>query len=194
MKPIEAPDAEITAAIAAMAQSFDEFTADHFEDENALTLEMDVRHPTRSLVLPKRVRTVTSVVTVDSEAAETIEDATTYRVRSSLDAAGAVSVGLLDSVEIIPGQRLSTGDIWPVGPRTVKVTGDFSWLVTPDRVKRAVALMVYDHFKPEAGKLRRAERLSTPDMTVLFADTEPTGIPEVDGIIEEFTRKKAVVV
>ena len=62
--------------------------------------------------------------------------------------------------------------------------------MTPEQVKRAVALMVYDAIKPNTDVLRRADRWFTPEAQFTMTKTQPTGMEEVDGIISQFTRNR----
>lgn len=185
----QAPDADLTAAIASISAQFDGWCDDHFEATAATEFTLDVREHSRRLYLPKRVRSVTQVETIDEDGVATVEAATAYRVHSSLNAAGSEETGKLDWLEIIPGERLSTDTGgWPIGTGTVQVTGNWDYLVTPDRVKRAIALLVWNHFAPRGDSLHRAQRWQTEQASYDASLTTPTGLPEVDAIIEDLRR------
>jgi hypothetical protein len=108
----------------------------------------------------------------------------------------------LDMISVIPGKYLTgsgwwddwlyTGiwQNWPIGTNTIQLTGTFSWETTPEQVKRAVTLMVYDAIKPQGDPLHRAAQWSTSNFQIVRANTNPTGIPEVDNIIDQFTRNR----
>lgn len=189
----EAETGELTAAIAAMSSLIDYETYDHYEAETAATLTLDVTGYPTQLYLPKRVRTVTSVKTVAADGAETTEVVGTYRVHSSLNAAGTdmQDGGMLDWIEVLTG--FSTGRYFPQGTGTVKVTGNFSWTAVPELIKRAVAVLVYDHFKPAGDQLRTAQQWTSAEVAVNRSLTTPTGLPEVDRIIEQYNRGAALV-
>jgi hypothetical protein len=129
----------------------------------------------------------------------TVTPTTTYRLRSSLDAAGAVMVSKIDYLDIVSWSNgLSGPDIfdpwrWPRGTQAVQVTGNFGWTVTPYAAKRAVALMVYDRLKPIRADFRMAERVTTADSTQTRGTTFPSGIPEADDIIYDLRRTTPTV-
>lgn len=184
----EAPDADLSAAIAALSEQADELTNDHFEPTAGKVVDLDVEETTTRLFLPTRARAVTKVETRDEDGNLTVEAATEYRLHSSLDSAGTLAIGDHDWLEIIPGRSLSTGSTWPIGPQSVRVTYDADWAAVPERIKRLVSLMVYDHFRPLAPGIRAAETWNTNDAVYRRAVSEPLGIPEADQIIAEFLR------
>jgi hypothetical protein len=173
----------------------DRWTEDHFEPENALEVIMDGNIDGPRLYLPKRVRAVTTVKTVDGDGAETTETATNYRIHSSLNAAGTDfhAENTLDWLEVTPGQILSTGGSWPIGPNAVKITGNWSWAAVPDRIKRAVAILVYDRFRAKGDSLMRAERWATDQASYDLSNSKPSGLPEVDEIVEAYRRKELIL-
>lgn len=185
----QAPTPDLTAAIAALSAQFDSWCDDHFEATASTEFTVDVRDNSRNLYLPRRVRSVTQVETIDVDGVATVEPATSYRVHSSLNAAGSEEIGKLDWIELLPGERLNTQTGgWPWGTGTVQVTGNWDYLVTPDRVKRAVALLVWNHFAPRGDSLHRAQRWQTEQASYDASLTTPSGLPEVDAIIEDLRR------
>lgn len=191
----EAADAQLTAAIERLSQRIDLYTRDHFDPEVAQTINLDVRGVSRRLLVPKRVRSVTAVKLVDLDGGETAQDATDYRVLSSLDDTGTAMLTQrkYDSLEVVLGQTLSDGyETWPQGAGTVKVTGDFSWAGCPGDIQRALALMVFDHFKPINNNLRRAQRWGNGEMFYVAGETAPTGMPEVDEILNAYRRAEPI--
>lgn len=199
----EAPDTDLTDAIARISEQIDTFTGDHFESTTALTMDLTVpgydetgsRGPTR-LHLPKRVRTLTAVSTRDEDGTLTVETATNYRLHSSLNAGGTdfnEDADPYDWIEVVPGKDLSTGDgVWPAGPQAVRVTGNWDWTAVPTDIKKAVAMLAYDHFKPETDNLRRATEWQTNNAAYSASSSTPTGIPPVDETIARYTRPEPV--
>lgn len=192
----DASDANLTSSIARFSQRFDDYTNDHFEAEVvALSLSGDNEC---DLDLPKRCTAITSITITDQAGTATAQASTAYRLVSSLYASGSkrLEPDREDYVELVYGAGGLTGYpishynpyTWPTDANCIAVTGSFGWNTTPGDVKRAVALMVWDHFKGQRGDLRRAARYQTADVTVEVADTTPTGIPEVDQIIADYKR------
>lgn len=190
----EASDDNLTAAIIRFSQRFDDFTNDHFESAG-LTLELDGEGEGR-IYLPRRTTAVATVNIRDETGTLTTQDTTSYRLHSSL-VAGTTRSGDWDWLDAVPfgvgfaGVPVTNSNVWcwPGGPQTVQVTGAFGWTVTPGDVKRAVALMVFDHFKPIRNDLRRTQSFTTDSAAINLAITKPTGIPECDDIIEEYRRE-----
>lgn len=188
----EANATVLQAAIDAQAQSFEEKTNDTFVTTGSTTITIDGT-ASRKLILPKRCTAVTVVKTVDYAGTETTQAAGTYRLHSSLDAAGAERVGSYDFIEILPESAGFVNTRHPYkydqGVATVKVTGVFGWTTTPRNAKRAVALMVWDQVKPRRADLHKVARIDGQSESIVFTDTEPTGIVEADRIIAEFYRE-----
>ncbi len=197
----EASDARLTAAIAAISERLDRLTNDHFETQTGVTLEVDVTDHTGRLALPRRTTAVTTVKTRDELGVLTTQASTTYRFRSSLDAAGATRIGESDYLDIIPegvGLTLTPWAwSWPYGTQTVQVLGTFGWTVTPRDIKRAVAVLAFDHFKEQRGDLGRAVRYTTGEIAVerSVPDADhPTGLLEVDAIVTDYHRYAGAMV
>jgi hypothetical protein len=197
----EASDASLTSGIARLSQRIDNYTFDHFESVTDI-LKLDVDYPTDTLNLPRRTTSVSNVQTQDMVAGLTTQSGSSYRFRSSLNAAGddyRESVSSIDNLRIVP---LGTGLIgsyygawiWPLGPQTVWVSGNFGWITTPYEIKQALALMVFYHFKPIRQDLRLAETVSVADSTIRFGQTSPSGIPEVDDILVQYRRDQSAFV
>jgi hypothetical protein len=186
----EATDTQVTAAIARQSQHFDDLVNDHFETET-VTLELDGDGTSR-LLLPKRCTAVSTVKTRDYAGTLTTQASTQYRLHSSLYSTGSKRLGDMDWLDTVPlsgGLSLVVGDIyaWPEGPQTVQVVGSFGWTTTPADVKRAVALLVWDHFKPDDEHIRRASQWGTQQATFVRSDGA-TGLPEVDKIVDDYKR------
>ncbi len=189
----EIGDPDLDAAIAwACDEIIDLYCNDHFEPEpqtGTIVLDLDGRGST-ILSIPKRIRSITLVEVRSAEGTLTTVAAGSYRVDKSLDAEGDKDIpGARDRITIIPEKTLPDGTgVWPRGPQTIRVTGSFSWAVTPGSIKKAVAMLVYDTVKPQRQDLEKARRYSTDDTLFELALTEPTGIPFVDRTIAKFKR------
>lgn len=209
--PLTMDDADnnsLSDAITAMSEAFDLYTFDHFSPEpgdgppeTTITLDLPGSGGP-NLYVPKRIRSITDVSLRDRDGVLTSQDVSVYRVTQSIIGGGRQEADL-DMVSVIPGKFLASsgwwGDesypgnyvAWPLGINTVQLTGQFSWLTTPEPVKRAVSLMVYDAIKPNSmNLLGRASQWSTPAGNFLAAAQNPTGLTEVDGIIAQFTRDR----
>jgi hypothetical protein len=185
----EAPDAVLAASIASLSQRIDDLTNDHFESETS-TYDLDVSDYSSRLYLPRRCRAVTSINIRDAAGALTLQPATAYRLSSSLSSSGDYAQSDVDYVDLLT--ELTTGLwYWPLGTRSVQVAGTFSWGVTPPDIKRAVARLVYEHFKEQRPDVDRAETITNAGVTLRFLETDaehPTGIREVDEIIHRYYR------
>lgn len=198
----EAPDAALATAIARFSQRIDDWTNDHYESQAGVVLTLDVDYPSDKVYLPRRTTAVSQVQTQDALGGLTVQGASGYRLRSSLDGAGAnlrEPGSSVDYLQIIPlGSGLVStyygAWIWPLGPQTVYVTGTYGWTVTPGDIKRALALLVFYHFKPIRADLRMAETVSVADSTIRFGATFPSGIPECDDILFDYKRDQRVFV
>lgn len=182
------PDARLTGLIQAESDRIDEYCSDRFEPESSAFL-VDGWGGTK-LWSPKRIRTVTQVELQDENGTFTAQAAGTYRVTASL-ATGKRSIEDLDYIAVVPGRYLSDGKIeWPVGSQIVRLSGTFSWAATPDEIKRAVSLMVWDIAIKTNPDLRRASRQDIDGDQLEASTSKPTGIPEADEIIARFKRTR----
>jgi hypothetical protein len=190
----DASDANITSAIARFSQRFDDYTNDHFEAE-AITLTL-TGDGTPRLLLPKRCTAITAIALTDTAGNSTTQTSTVYRLHSSLYSSGSKRLYELDYVELIYGAGGLVGYpfdhwnmyTWPCDTNSISVTGSFGWNTTPGDVKRAVALMVYDHFKPMDASLHRTQSFTTEKAAINLSASQPTGIPECDDIIAAYKR------
>jgi hypothetical protein len=201
--PDTVSDAALITAIARMSMRIDDWTNDHFEPQAGIET-LDVPYESIFLYLPRRTTAVSQVQTQDPTGLLTTQAATSYRLLSSLDATGSnlrEAQSSTDKLTIVPppGNGLvvtlsTTPWVWPVGPATILVTGTFGWTVTPGDIKRALALIVYFHFKPLNNTLRMAETVNVADAAIRFGATVPSGIPEADDIIFDYKRDLAIYV
>jgi len=191
----EASDANLASAITRFSQRFDNYTNDHFESE-AVVLTLQGDGTSRRLVLPKRCTAISAISITDTNGTVTAQTSSVYRLHSSLYSSGSkrLSKDDFDYVELIVGNGGLTGYpsdhwnmyAWPADAGSVSVNGTFGWTTTPGDVKRAVALMVFDHFKPIRNDLRRTQSFTTADSAVNLSASDPTGIPEADDIITDY--------
>lgn len=186
----EISDADLTLVIAAVSQRIDDWTQDHFESETTVTEYIDGWNTSR-LYPRRRIQSITSVAvqTVGGTTYTTLA-ATDYEVVSSISGS-AVRIDGSDYIAVAYGRTVpgSGSGAWPHGPNAAKVIGTFSWPATPENIKKAVALLVYDEVKPQADILRRGTRLNEPDMSYdLGGTTSPSGIRPVDLLISQYMR------
>lgn len=193
----------LTAAIARLTQRLNDYTNDVFESES-LTLELD-GDGTPRLMLPKRCTSVTTVKLRDEDGTlGSAQTSTVYRLHSSLYSTGSKRLGEFDWIDLVPlGAGLANGlegpYAWPCGPQTVQVAGTFGWTTTPGDIKRALAYMVYDHFKPSRPDVRAAESVTNNNVIVRYAAADPingiwTGMQECDSIINQYRRESGLSV
>ena len=191
-------DAKITAAIARMVDRFQDWTNDTFVQVVAGTLDVDA-FGSSILRLPQRFTAVTSVTfRLQDGSFSAAQSATSYRLHSSLNAAGTDEVGNFDWLESVPygtgfSSFVGSGGpyLWPWGTQAVRVTGTYGWTTPPADAKRAVAMLVWDHFKPQRSDLGRAQSYSTAEVAISLSavdDAHPSGIRDVDAIIQRLKR------
>jgi hypothetical protein len=151
---------------------------------------------TPRLSVTKRIRSVLAVYLRDWGGAWTLQPATTYEVTSSVGGTTWPTVDVLrgqDCIDIIYGQPLTSTwayYYWPTDRGRVKVLGSFGWPETPPEIQRAVALLVWDHFKPRQDILRQADRFSTSELSVDLSG----GLPAANDIMVRMTRRPAALV
>jgi len=190
----EASTSALTAAIAAQSAQFDAWTNDHYDSET-LTLDLTGSGSER-LILPKRCTDATTVSIIDDIGTVTAQASTIYRLHSSLESGARRSESRFDYLSIIQTSAGLTGlpvgwnNVWrwPAQPGSVRVLGTFGWTTCPARVKRAVAILVYDQCKPFRADLRRARQWQDEKATMDVSQSEPSGLPEVDAIVTDYRR------
>lgn len=205
----EAEDSLLTAAIARLTSRLQRWCNDTFESVGPGTVEVDGRGGSR-LYLPQRFTAVTAVKTRDETGTLSASlTASGYRLHSSLNTAGSDRINqdaILDWIDLLyGGTGLSVVGIggssycWPNTPGSVQVTGTYGWTVTPPEIKRALALLVFDHFKRKLSDLRVADSIQVAGTIVRYAQPDPglgiySGIAEVDEVLRDFTRRQTVAV
>lgn len=181
-----------------MTRRIYDLTGDEFESTTQ-TLELNVFVQSDLLLLPKRCTSITTVKTRFWDGTLTTQLTSVYRLRSSLDATGSIRQDNYDCIAIIPysgglsavlpgpGGTYSVYQ-WPYGVQTVQVTGAFGWLVTPFDIKRALANLVWDHYKQQRGDLGRARQANINGQQLTFVPDTPgeTGIVEVDQVLRDY--------
>lgn len=196
----EIDDTTLASVIAAISARVDSWCNDHFATLTSTTYELDGSGGAR-LFLPSRCTAVTTVSVRGTDGGLTVQDASAYRLHSSLNSTGSSRVGEYDWLDVVPTHAISpasswdyvgTWDVglyglWPTGPQTVRVTGTFGWTVTPPEIKRLVALLAWDRVKGKADVLRTASGFGIGGANVTTS-TGATGYPEADSIISDFRR------
>lgn len=192
----EAPDADLTLAIARMSERVDSLTDDHFEPTSSQVLNLTGEN-TFGLQMPKRIRSITLVEVKQYGGTYLTQGSTLYVVTKSVGGATWDTVDTVhgeDRLDIEYGSWLTNGlNVWPCVHNGIRVTGTFDWPECPPAIQRAVALMVWDQFKPMSDIVRRADRYTTPDLS-MSPGLPPTGIEEANRIVAEFSRKSGVMV
>ena len=204
----QADDATLTASIARLTTRISRWCSDTFETATG-TVEVDGAGSYR-LMLPQRFTAVSAVKIRDAYGTlGTAATVTAYRLHSSLNAAGTERVGgtaMLDWLEVVSGGvglpvSYPYSDLyrWPYGSQTVQVTGTYGWTVAPPEIKRALALVVWDHVTRQRGDLRSAESMQAGGTLVRFTQPDPSlgiysGIAEADEIIRDYSRKMTTAV
>jgi len=187
----EAEAGALDDAILRFEARLEDHTNDRFEPED-LTLEI-AGDGTSTLDLPYRTQAVTMVEFVDPVGDAHLQPAESWRLKTSLYASGTQRAGELDWImAVVGGVGFTTSPVYLFPPAAdgylVMVTGTFGWAAPPSDMRRALALMVHDHFKPQRADLRRAQSWRVEDAAFDASVTTPTGIPEADEIIATYRR------
>lgn len=187
----EASDTMLEGAIRRAMDLIEDTTGDTFlTEEETLTVSGD---GTSILRLSKRIGSIDEVAISLADGTQAIVSEDDYVVHASLDEEGTRRTSDIDYLATGFGRILYSGrTTWPDGFKNVSVTGVFGWAEVPEAIKRACALIVYDLLKPRNNDLlRRAESYQTDDAAFTVSRTQPTGMPEVDSILEEYLYKGA---
>lgn len=200
----EASDNLIESCAKRAKELIDRYTGDEFEPtEETLILSGE---GTSILRVPRRIRTISSVSILRGDGSWSEVDEADYVVSASLDEEGTIRTADLDYIAVAYGRTLDPlsgpyapnewsdsrlnpvfGTAFPRGFQNISIDGEFGWNETPEGIKRASALLVYDLLKPKNNDLlRRADSYQTDDASFTIAKTEPTGLPEVDAILVEY--------
>jgi hypothetical protein len=188
----DASDADLSSTIARMSRRVDDATNDRFESFSA-TYELDGGGRPR-LVLPQRCTAVATVKTRDNLGNLTTQPTTVWRLVSSLTETATRPISSVDYLAVIPGNQLSGLNswdwtyCWPQGPQTVQVVGSFGWTTTPTDIKRATALLVWDHVKALDPARRSATTWATIDTNYVTTEGGPSWLREANDILGSYRR------
>lgn len=205
----EAGDDVLGQMIVDASELLDRLTGDHFLPTSGTII---VDGPTvdgfnrrgRLLMLPRRVRSVTSVSSVASDGT-TLEayDADAYRVHSSLtdpattdtptyfgakgyDGVEFLSPRSSDSVTFPSGYYF--GGAFPSYSRAVAIAGTFDWAATPEPIKQATAWLVMNWTRSRQTPPRTQSMNSGRVQFQINQDATETGIEEVDRVVRQYRR------
>lgn len=195
----EANDTDLAATIDRMTTRLQELTGDDFIAATE-TLKLSPISSSPKLFLPKRASAITQVATRDDLGTLTVQLTTAYRASLSLNSGGTdfASPRVEDHLYVLPRGTGITGTlygpwVWPCGVQVVEVTGTFGWTTPPGDILRALAGLVWNHYKPQRLDLGMVTRITAEGET-LEVDTEgATGLVEVDSILRRFDRFPKVV-
>lgn len=170
-------DAYIDLIIAQMSAQVELDLGDDFEPpspDNDETLLVD-GYGRERLNIQRRVRSLTTVETLNAANQFISQAPTTWSLRKSLNAAGtAMKIGpdgkglRRDFLDALPGL---TTTCWPYGAETVRLTGKFGWAAVPSDIKRLVALKVYDAVKARSDPLTSITQRTTVDSVVIYGES-----------------------
>jgi len=183
----EITDALLTQTIAWVATQLELDLADRFDPptpDNDETIDVDGSLTSR-VYLPRRIRSLTSLQTKNTSGTLASVASSTYRVHSSLNAAGTDFA--------FDGHRGSDyidafGWTFPIEAGSLRLVGKFGWAVVPDDIKRLVALDVYDIVKGSSDPTSRLIQKNTADATYTYGPSR-----EAEEIRARYSRRKAWV-
>ena len=162
----DASDAELDLLIAQVAGQFELELDDDFDPpspDNDETIYVDGAYGSR-LYIPRRVRSLTTVSTRSLSGTITAVGSTSYRLHSSLNAAGTAMTGKRDWLDSLSYTTWASDG-------GIQLIGKFGWAAVPSDIKRLVALRVYDVAKATVDPLSTVTQRITGDGTLTFADS-----------------------
>lgn len=164
----EAPDGELDLVIAQVAGLIELELDDDFDPPNPDVDETIVIDGTigSRLWIPRRVRSLTSVGTRSISGVITAVAATSYRLHSSLNAAGTA---MLDGNRKRDWLDSLSSTTW--ADDGVQLVGKFGWQSPPNDIRRLVALRVYDMVKGTADPLSTVSQRVTSDGSVVVGES-----------------------
>lgn len=175
-------DAELDLLIAQVAGLIELELDDDFDPpspDNDETIYVDGTLGAR-LYVPRRVRSLTTVSSRSLAGTITALTSTSYRLHSSLNAAGTTMVGKRDWIDSASWTTwLSDGG--------VQLVGKFGWAAVPSDIKRLVALRVYDIVKATSDPLSTVAQRVTVDGSVVLGESRAMA-----DIVKAYGRKMAV--
>jgi hypothetical protein len=135
------------------------------------------------LHIPRRVRSLTTVSTQALSGSPTAIASTSYRLHSSLNAAGTAMVDLRKR-DWLESLSFTT---W-ASEGGVQLVGKFGWAAVPTDIKRLVALRVYDLVRPTGDPMSVVTQRVSGDHSELLGESR-----EIARITAMYSRKMAVV-
>jgi hypothetical protein len=177
-------DAELVLVIAQVAGLIELELDDDFDPPNPDVDETIVVDGTigSRLYIPRRVRSLTSVGTRSLAGVITAVSSTSYRLHSSLNAAGTAQVDRDRKRDWLDSLSYTT---W--ADDGVQLVGKFGWAVPPGDIKRLVALRVYDMVKGTADPLSTVSQRVTSDGSVVMGESR-----EIARIVAVYGRRMPV--
>lgn len=183
----EITDALLTQTIAWVATQLELDLADRFDPpspDNDETIDVNGSLTTR-VYLPRRIRSLTSLQTKNTSGTLASVASSTYRVHSSLNAAGTdFAYDATRESDYID----AFGWTFPTEAGSLRLVGKFGWAVVPDDIKRLVALGVYDVVKGTSDPTSRMTQKTTFDATYTYGPSR-----EAAEIRSRYSRRKAWV-
>jgi hypothetical protein len=181
----DATDAQLDLFIAQTAAQVELELQDDFDPptpDNDETIYVDGSIGSR-LYIPRRVRSLTTVSTRNLAGTLSAVASTSYRLNSSLNAAGTAmrENRMRDWIDSSSGTTWN----WSGG---VQLIGKFGWAAVPADIKRLVALRVYDVAKATGDPLSRITQRTTTDHLELVGESR-----EMARIISLYNRKMPVM-
>jgi hypothetical protein len=180
----DAGEAELDLLIAQVASLVELELDDDFDPpnpDNDETIYVDGTIGSR-LYVPRRVRALTTVSTRSLSGTITAVASTSYRLHSSLNAAGTA---MLDGTRKRDWLDSSSYTTW--ASDSIELVGKFGWAAPPNDVRRLVALRVYDMVKATGNPLSTVVARQTADSSETLGESR-----EMARIVAAYTRKMPV--
>jgi hypothetical protein len=177
-------DAELDLVIAQVAGLIELELDDDFDPPSSDVDETIVVEGTigSRLWVPRRVRSLTSVGLRSLAGVVTAITASSYRLHSSLNAAGT---GMLDGYRKRDWLDSASSTTW--ADDGVQLVGKFGWAAPPGDIKRLVALRVYDMVKGTADPLSTVSQRVTSDGSLVLGESR-----EMARIVAAYGRRMPV--
>jgi hypothetical protein len=134
------------------------------------------------LYVPRRVRSLTTVSTRSLSGTITAVSATSYRLHSSLNAAGSAMLDGNRKRDWLDSLSFTT---W--ASDGIQLIGKFGWAAPPSDIKRLVALRVYDMVKATGDPLSTVVQRQTSDGSLVMGESR-----EMARIVSAYGRRMAV--
>ncbi len=173
-------DALLDLHIAQMAAHIETELDDDFDPptpDNDETINVDGTLGSR-LYVPRRTRSLTTVSSQPLLGSVTLIASTSYRLHSSLNAAGTAMVGRAkrDWIDSLSGTTWNS-------PGGIQLVGKFGWSAVPTDIKRLVALRVYRLIKSSSDPLTTIAQRTTADAIITYGPSQ-----EETRIVDRYSR------